>query len=165
MRKKEIKYFPAALNLNGQVVKVIGGGRIAERKISSLLKTGAHISVISPELSPKLEKLFREGKLSWQRRNVHKQDLAGAKMIIAATDDQRINKNISVWARQLGILVNIVDNCRLSSFISPAVFRNRKAIITVYTNGKDPVLSRDLKNFLKEHWDEFLSYRDRLQKN
>jgi len=60
--------------------------------------------------------------------------------------------------------VNVVDRARLSDFISPALLYMPKAIVAIYTEGKDPVLSRDLKNFLKERWDEFLSYRDRLQK-
>ncbi len=162
MRKKENQYFSVALNLKGEPVKIIGGGKVAERKILTLLETGAHIYVISPELSPRLVGLFRKNKLVWLRRLVQKHDLLGAKIIIAATGDGKTNKDISKWARKMKILVNIVDNPKLSSFISPAILHNDKAIIAIHTNGIDPVFSRDLKNFLKEHWNEFLSYRDRL---
>ncbi|MDD5595529.1 MAG: bifunctional precorrin-2 dehydrogenase/sirohydrochlorin ferrochelatase [Candidatus Omnitrophica bacterium] len=162
MRKKEKQYFSVALNLKGEPVKIIGGGKVAERKILTLLETGAHIYVISPELSPRLAGLFRKNKLVWLRRLVRKQDLSGAKIIIAATDDQKTNKDISKWAKEMNILVNIVDNPKLSSFISPAILHKDKAAIAIHTNGNDPVFSRDLKNFLKEHWNGFLSYRDRL---
>lgn len=162
MRKKANQYFSVALDLKGKPVKIIGAGKVAQRKILTLLETGADILVISPELSPGLSGLFRQNKLAWLRRRVRKNDLSGAKMIIAATDDQKTNRDVSRWAKKMGVLVNIVDNPRLSSFISPAILHKDKATIAIHTNGNDPVFSRDLKNFLKEYWDEFLSYRDRL---
>ena len=69
---------------------------------------------------------------------------------------------MSLWARKRSILVNVVDDPDLSDFISPAVFRSHNALVTVYSDGKNPVLSRDLKNYLKEQWNDFIAYRDRL---
>jgi siroheme synthase-like protein len=108
--------------------------------------------------------LAKKTKLKWLKRKVTKNDISKARIVIAATNDALVNKNVSLWSKQQGILVNIVDNPALSTFISPAVFKNNKAIIAVNSNGRDPEFSRDLKNFLKEQWDEFLSYRRRLQK-
>ena len=81
------------------------------------------------------------------------------------TDDAYIEGRIHVIAPKVSgtvLKVNVVDNPSLSSFISPAVFRAGGAVVAVYTHGRDPVLSRDIKNFLKEQWDVFLSYRNRL---
>ena len=159
-----MKHYPIAVKLASKSVLVIGGGPVAERKVLSLLETGARVRVISLTLTPQLLRLKGLKRISWLKGRVRKKDLAGAKFIIAATDDRKANKDVSSWAKSKSIPVNVVDQPSLSSFISPAILRRGKAILAVYTDGKDPVLSRDLKNFLKEQWDEFISYRDRLEK-
>jgi len=156
------EYHPIAVRLNSKLVVIIGGGHVAERKTLSLLTSGSRILIVSPVITTKLKSLAKKGKIAWRKSIAKKQDLEGASLVVAATSDNRANENVSRWAHQKKIWVNVVDNPILSNFISPAVLRDQNAIITVYTDGKDPVLSRDLKNFVKEHWDEFLSYRDRL---
>ena len=163
--KKSKNYYPVALNLEGKPAIVIGGGEVAQRKVKSLLKSGAKVKVVSPELTPDLLSLFKQRKIRLVLRKVRPGDLKAAHIIIAAKADQAVNKSISLWARRNKILVNVVDQPQLSGFISPAVLRRNKAIVAVYTDGLAPVLSRDLKNFLKEHWDDFLSYRRRLHKS
>jgi precorrin-2 dehydrogenase/sirohydrochlorin ferrochelatase len=158
------EYHPIAIRLNDKLVVIIGGGHVAERKALSLLMAGSRILVVSPVITTKLKSLVKKGKIEWRKGFAKKQDLEGASLVVAATSDKRANENISRWAHQQKIWVNVVDKPILSDFISPAVLRDQNAIIAVYTNGRDPVLSRDLKNFVKEHWDEFLSYRDGLQK-
>ena len=156
-----MKYYPIALQLNGQNVSVIGGGPVAERKILSLVKSGADIKVVSPHLTSKLAWLVTKGAISWRKGSAIKADFKSAKIVIAATSNKRVNNQVNSWARELGAWVNVVDNSTLSNFISPAIFRKGKAFIAVHTDGKDPELSRDLKNFIKEQCDDFLSYRDR----
>ncbi|MFH0913342.1 MAG: bifunctional precorrin-2 dehydrogenase/sirohydrochlorin ferrochelatase [Candidatus Omnitrophota bacterium] len=155
-------YYPIALNLKNKLALVVGGGEVSERKVKGLLKTGARVTIVSPEMTPLLRRLARQRKVKWVKRPVKEPDVAGANIIIAATSDQAVNRRVSLWAKQRKILVNAVDRPRLSDFISPAVLRAAKAIVAVYTNGRDPLLSKDLKDFLKEHWDVFLSYRHRL---
>lgn len=157
-----MKYYPIAVNLSGREVLVVGGGKVAERKIDTLLESKAKIKVVSPEFTENIERLAKLRKIVLIRRKYKLFDIKGAQLIITATNDKKVNKEISRLANKKNILVNVVDNSSLSNFISPAIFHKGKAIITVYSDGKDPVLSRDLKNFLKEHWGEFLSYRDRL---
>jgi len=159
-----IKYYPIALDIDGKTALIAGGGKVAQRKIMGLLKAGARVTVISPKVTIALGRLAKRNKLVWVKRNVKKNDIAKADIVIAATNDVVTNKNISFWSKKQKTLVNIVDNPVLSTFISPAVFKNSKAIIAVNSHGRDPEFSRDLKNFLKEQWNEFLSYRRRLQK-
>lgn len=160
--KEKINYYPIALNLKGKVSLVIGGGKVSERKVRSLLESGARITLVSPEATCRLKHLSRSRKIKWIKRRVRSSDLKQADIIIAATSKPDVNDKVSEWAGKQNKLVNVVDRKELSSFISTAVFHNCNASISVYTHGKDPALSRDLKNFLKERWDEFLSYRSRL---
>jgi len=155
-------YYPIALKLKGKNALVAGGGQVAERKVKTLLEFGARVRVVSPDLTAELKRLTRTRKIVWAARPVKALDIDGADIVIAATSDPAINKKISAWAKRRGVLVNVVDRAFLSSFISPAILRTPKSVVAVYTHGEDPVLSRDLKNFLKENWDVFLSYRNRL---
>lgn len=156
-----MRYYPVALNLANKHALVVGGGKVAEHKIKILLKFGACVKVVSPDLVPGLRRLAGAGKIRWINRLVRAADTKGADIVIAATSDTVINKRISRWSRSQRALVNVVDNPGLSDFISPAILTTAKAIIAVYTDGRDPALSRDLKDFLKKHWGLFLSCRER----
>ncbi|MDP2905723.1 MAG: bifunctional precorrin-2 dehydrogenase/sirohydrochlorin ferrochelatase [Candidatus Omnitrophota bacterium] len=155
-------YYPVALKLKGITVVVAGGGIVAERKVKTLLGFGARVRVVSPRVTPSLRGYFLARKITWVNRFIKPTDVKGAGLIIAATSDAAVNIKMSRWAKAQGILINVVDRAGLSSFISPAVFSKHRATVAVYTHGRDPALSRDLKNFLKENWDVFLSYRNRL---
>ncbi len=158
-----LKYFPIALVLKDKPVTVIGGGKIAGDKILKLLQAQADIQVIAPQITGRLRALLKNRKIKWLCRKARESDLATARLVIAATNDHKANKQVSLWARKKNIPVNVVDNSALSSFISPAIFQKREAVVTVYTNARAPVLSRDLKNFLKENWNAFRAYRDKLR--
>jgi len=157
-------YYPVVIEVKGANALVVGGVKIAQRKAMVLLKSGARVTLISPKVTNLLDGLAKRTKLKWLKRKVSKDDIAKARIVIAATNDGLVNKNVSFWSKKQGALVNIVNNPSLSSFISPAVFKKSNLIVAVNSNGKDPELSRDLKNYIKEQWGEFLSYRRRLQK-
>jgi len=158
----KIDYYPIALNIKSRPALIAGGGKVAERKVAVLLSSGTRVKVISPDLTPALKQLAESGKIRWIDRGVRRSDIRRIDIVIAATSNNKVNRQISRWAKFQKTLINVVDNPGLSNFISPALLRKNGVIIAVYTDGKDPVLSRDLKNFLKEHWDVFLSYRRRL---
>jgi len=157
-----LNYFPIALRLKDKRVIVVGAGRVAKRKIKILLDSGAKIIVIAPWAELGIQRLAKNKVLNWQKRSVRRLDLKLATLVIAATDNRVINEQVSHWARQEGIKVNVVDKPAICDFITPALIRFKKALLAIYTDGRDPVLSRDLKNYLKENWNDFLSYRDRL---
>lgn len=161
-KRKKLEYYPLAISLRDKKVVVVGGGAVAERKIELLLKAQALVRVVSPTLTPTLRQLAMKKRINWSRRLVRKSDVAEASIVIAATNSAKTNTDISRWAKKRKAWVNVVDKPSLSDFISPAVLHQSKTIIAVYTDGNNPVLSRDLKNFLKERWDEFLRYRNRL---
>ena len=158
-RAKDLQYYPLALNIKGKLVVVAGGGKVSLMKVRALLKAFAKVRVVSPDLISELKKLNKNSKIEWVSRNIRSSDLKDAFVVIAATSDEKVNRSVSNWANSRKILINVVDQPSLSNFISPAVFRKKEAIVSVFTNGISPSLSRDIKNFLNDKWKEFLSSR------
>lgn len=159
-----MEYLPIAIRLKDKKALVVGGGKVALRKVKALINAGAYVHVIAPTLCRQLSGLRAKGRINWTARAVRASDIRGVSLVIAATDDRRANALVSRAARRQRIGVNVVDQPALSDLISPAIIRAGRAIVAVYTDGKDPVLSRDIKNYLKEQWDDFISYRNRSQK-
>ena len=157
-----VKYFPIALNLNDKRVLVVGGGKVALRKVEALLEAKANILIVSPEVINEVKKIIESGDVGWEKRLVCCNDINNVDIVIAATNDSNVNQQLKQWCEKEKVLINVVDRTEMCDFISPAVLRFDKALVAVYSDGKDPVLSRDLKNYLKEQWDDFLSYRHRL---
>ncbi|MBF0252424.1 MAG: bifunctional precorrin-2 dehydrogenase/sirohydrochlorin ferrochelatase [Candidatus Omnitrophica bacterium] len=153
-RAKNQPYYPIALNIKNKLCVVAGGGNVAIMKVEALLKAAAIVRIVSPELKGKLKTLYKNKKIEWLPRTICSSDLAGAFIVIAATNNDKVNKQISDWAKKKKILINVVDEPILSDFISPAVFRKKEAIISVFTNGIAPSLSRDIKIFLDKNWEK-----------
>ncbi len=156
-----MKYYPVGLDLNGKNVLVVGAGCVAERKVKTLLAFGARITLVAPEATPYLVRLHKARKIRFVKRVYRPSDIKEAGLVIAATSDKKVNAKVSEDSKKRGVWVNVVDAKGLSDFISLSFIRKEKAIIAIHTDGRDPKLSRDLKNYLKENWNEFLSYRDR----
>ena len=89
-----IRHYPICLNLEGKKCLVFGGGRVAERKVSSLLPCGARVRVISPTLTSGLRELLKKGRIEHIKRHYQARDFSGALLVIAATDDEKINSRI-----------------------------------------------------------------------
>jgi len=165
-------YYPILLNLSGRKCIVIGGGTIAERKVSSLLDSGGSVSVIAPFITDHLRGLSQENKITFINREYEKGDLKGAFLVIAATDSSQVNKSVYEETRELGIMADIVDEPQLCDFIVPSCIRRGPLIITVSTSGKSPCLSKkirkDLESIYSEAYGTFTSMlgnmRERVQK-
>ncbi len=157
-----INYYPVFLNLSKKNVVVCGGGKVAERKIMSLMKTGANITVISPGISKKLEKEIQKGKLRHIKRQYKKGDLKKAFLVIAATDSRVVNEQIF---KDAVCPVNVVDTPDLCNFIVPSVVRRPPLIIAISTSGISPALSKSIRKELEKlYGTEFSSYLMLLQK-
>lgn len=135
-------YYPIMLQLAGRRCTVVGGGRVAERKINSLLQHGGQVTVISPKLTPHLLTLAQGGKIQWQKRFYEKGLLRGSELIITATDDPLVSQACCEEARALGIMINVVDMPERGDFIIPAIHRQNSLTFAVSTEGKSPLLSR-----------------------
>ena len=117
-------YVPVMLNCRGRLCLIVGGGKVAERKAVTLLNARAVVHIVSPLLrSEKLQRLESEKTLRWTKRKYQSDDLIGAFMVHAATDDSKLNLQIAEDANRLGVLVNVASNGEAGTFINPTVLR------------------------------------------
>ena len=106
-------FFPLFVDMNGRKVLIVGGGKVAERRIRVLLDFGADITVISPEVSEYIENAASLGTIRLHKRNYTEGDVTALMpfFVIAATDDQQVNHQIAMEAKSLNIHVSVAD-CR-----------------------------------------------------
>jgi precorrin-2 dehydrogenase/sirohydrochlorin ferrochelatase len=155
-------YYPLFVNLRGKKVVVVGGGKVAERKILSLLKAGADVTVISPKITKKIENERCKGNLKLINRQYRNGDLDNAFLVIAATDCPVTNEKAS---KDAPCLLNVVDTPRLCNFIVPSTVNRGPLTIAVSTGGVSPALSRSIRRELeKEFGSEFAHYLESLRK-
>jgi uroporphyrin-III C-methyltransferase/precorrin-2 dehydrogenase/sirohydrochlorin ferrochelatase len=124
---------------------VVGGGEVAARKVNQLLKAEAKVTVVAPELCSELSDRHTEQEIDHIAEAFSDEHLASATLVIAATDDEVINQEISVLAQAKSIPVNVVDNPKLCSFIMPSVVDRSPVQIAISTGGASPVLARLLR--------------------
>lgn len=149
-----MRYYPLNLNIEGQKCVVIGGGRVAERKVNALLAFGAEVQVVSPDLTEGLQRLVDEGKVTYQQRRYAPEVLAGAFLAFAATSARGVNAQVARDARALGILVNVADSAAECTFILPAILERDELLIAVSTGGRSPALAKRVRDRLAELWGE-----------
>ncbi len=135
-------YLPIFLDLKGKPCLVVGGGNVAYRKATLLLKSGAKVSVVSPELCAPLAALTEIKYLSERFQASH---LVGITLVIAATDETATNEEISREAKSRNIPVNVVDNPALCTFIMPAILDRSPLMVAFSTGGAAPVLARMMR--------------------
>ena len=141
-------FYPVFLNLAGRRCIIIGGGQIAEGKISKLLDSGATIVVISPDATPGIRKFAETGKVELDLRKYRPGDLQDAFLVIAATNDRVVNQEIFEEAETLGVLLNAVDDMPRCSFIAPSIVKKGPVTIAISTGGASPALARRLRETL-----------------
>ena len=160
-------YYPVYLNIKDRKCIVVGGGVVAERKINLLLKKGANITIISPDLTDNLHSLAEENKITHIKDKFHERYLEKAQLIIGATNDNRVNKEIYNAAKKRNILVNIVDSPKYCNFIVPSVVERGDLIISISTSGRSPALSKKIRKELEqkygEEYSQFLSIMGRIR--
>jgi precorrin-2 dehydrogenase / sirohydrochlorin ferrochelatase len=145
--------YPIMLQLDGKKVVVIGGGKVAERKVHGLLGTGARVIVVSPEATMGLETLFVDGRIDWKKKSFSAEDLQDAALIFAATDNRDINLSVKSLAGKHQ-LVSIADDPELSDFHLPAHVQRGRLSIAVSTGGASPTLAKKLRAELEQQFDE-----------
>ena len=149
-----MKYYPINLDITNKRCVVIGGGRVAERKVESLLKCGGNVTVISPNLTPQLKALLSQGKIDHVLRKYQKGDLQGTFLVFSATDDPLVNTFITREAKREGTLINVVDTPKMCNFIVPSVVDRDDLVISISTNGKSPALAKRIREELEIKYGE-----------
>lgn len=134
-------YFPIFLDLRARTCLVVGGGEVALRKITMLARAGAHVRCVSPAISEELRDFLLDPHC-WIEREFLENDLNGCALVVAATDDDEVNAKVSQLAQARQLPVNVVDNPRLCSYITPAIVDRSPLIIAISSGGNAPVLAR-----------------------
>jgi siroheme synthase-like protein len=141
--------YPVQLNLAGKPVLVVGGGRVARRKVEGLLLSGAVVTLVAPEVDHELAAL---PGLTVHRRRYERTDLAGQRLVLTATNDTATNQQVHDDADAAGLWVNSADDPDRCTFTLPAVVRNGDLTLTVATNGRSPALAAHLKQRLADEY-------------
>ena len=139
------KYYPAFLNLEGRPCIVIGGGAIAERKVKGLLESGARVTVVSPNVTARLQRRIDKSQIDHIRREYRDRDYAGMYLLIAATDNMALNREIGIKAHESGLIVNVVDDPEYCDFVAPSIVRRGDITFAISTAGASPALARWLR--------------------
>ena len=144
-----MEHLPVFLSVKNRFCVIVGGGEIATRKVSLLLRAGARVRVVSPELCPNLTTLRDQGKIEHIPRGYQDGDLDEACLAVAATDDSEVNRTVAAAGRQLSTPVNVVDHPEEGSFIMPSIIDRSPVIAAVSTSGASPVLARLIRSRLE----------------
>ncbi len=136
--------YPIFVKLQNQPCLVVGGGPVALRKIRLMKSAGADITVVAPELCEDLAQEFGRA-ITHHARNFNDEDIAGYRLITAATNVPAVNRRVSKLAQAANIPVNVVDEPELCSFITPSIIDRSPVLIAISTGGGAPVLARLLR--------------------
>ena len=144
-------FYPANINLHNRKCLVVGGGTVAERKVVSMLISGAIVTVISPENTELVEFLAEIGTIHLHKRQLNEGDTQGYFLVCAATDDTSLNTAVFVEAHEKYKirLVNVVDVIPQCSFAAASVVTDGDIIISISTSGKSPATSRRIREHLE----------------
>lgn len=144
------KLYPMMADLTGKRCLVVGGGAVAERKVALLVKCGARVDVVSPKVTARLRALGSSRRIRLRRRPVQAADLAGAFLVVVATDDPRVNREVAERVHSTGGLVNVADDPAACSFLVPSVIRRGDLTVAISTGGSSPALAKKLRQRLEQ---------------
>ncbi|MFZ1850809.1 MAG: siroheme synthase CysG [Nitrosomonas sp.] len=144
-------FFPIFLVLKNRPCLVVGGGEVATRKITMLLRAGARVYVVARQLNAALTDFCTQQRIQYLGQDFQPIHLADFVLVIAATDDDSLNQLVSQAAQQRNIPVNVVDNPQLCTFIMPSIVDRSPLLIAISSGGQAPVLARLLRAQL-ETW-------------
>jgi precorrin-2 dehydrogenase len=147
-----MSYYPVFLRVAGRPCLVIGGGRVAEQKVDSLLKACADVTVMSPQLTPRLTALAAAGRIEHRPHRYASGDLAGFFLVYAATDDAALHEQIAIEADAAGVLLNVVDRPQLCHFIVPSVVERGDLMIATSTSGASPAMAKRIRRDLEHRF-------------
>jgi precorrin-2 dehydrogenase / sirohydrochlorin ferrochelatase len=140
--------YPIALVLDGRPCLVVGGGEIADGKLDALLLAGAVVTVVSPEVRPRIAALAADGQITLHQRPYRASDLDGIYLALAATDDRPLNARVVTEARAVGILTQAVDDIPYCDFFAVAIVRRGDLQLGISTNGRSPAFARWMRERL-----------------
>ena len=165
------RFLPISISLKDRKVLVVGGGTVAQRKVETLLDYDCAIMLVAPTLADKVEYYGERGLITVEKREYRGGEAAEYGLVISASDDEQVNRQVYDDSRAARVPVNVVDNPALCDVIFPAVVKRDCLTVAVGSDGRAPFLSSHLKlileNIFPEHWTKLATlasrFRDRVQ--
>lgn len=148
-------FIPLMIDISNKRVVIVGGGQVAERRIGTLVNYTTHIKVISPSLTVALYHRYEQGEMSWCAKSFEVTDIAEADLIIAATNDNRVNQQIAASKPQHALL-NMTTKAHAGDVVFPSILRRGRLTLSISTNGASPTLTAQILEEFKTRFD--LSY-------
>jgi uroporphyrin-III C-methyltransferase/precorrin-2 dehydrogenase/sirohydrochlorin ferrochelatase len=159
-----VDFLPIFANVRNRLCLVVGGGDVAKRKAGVLLEAGAKVRVVAPEIDPELAKQNNVESIIARFEETH---LDGVTLIIAATNDRAVNKQVSELAQARNIPVNVVDDPELCSFIMPAILDRSPLMVAFSSGGASPVLTRmmrgKLETVIPQNYSKLAAFAERFR--
>jgi precorrin-2 dehydrogenase / sirohydrochlorin ferrochelatase len=154
--------YPVMIKIKEKKITVIGGGKVAERKIDSLLQAEGIVEVVSPTVTEKIQTWAEYNHLTWLKKMFEPADVYHSFLVIAATNKREINQQVAEAVNDFQLL-NVVDDPDKSNFIVPSSFRQGNLTIAVSTSGSSPGLAKKIKSELAQQYDgTYAEYLDFL---
>ena len=145
-----MQYFPIFLDLKAKPVLVVGGGEVACRKVDSLVRAGAIVTIVSPAIDDYLKDLVAQNECHWIQNFYSKEILAHRYVQVwATTDNPSLNHQVYHDAKKLGLLVNVVDDLAYCDFITPSMINRGRIQVAISSGGASPVLVRNIRQKLE----------------
>ena len=139
--------YPVNLVLAGRSCLVVGGGPVAARKVEGLLAAGAQVHVVATSVGPDVR--ARTGA-TWEERAYRPGEASGYRLVVVATDDGEVNRQVADDAEKAGVWVNAADDPASCSFMLPSIVRRGPITLAVSTGGRSPALARWLRARLSD---------------
>ncbi len=164
---ESFSYYPLFADLNGKKVVVVGGGRVAERKVQPLASAGAKVLLVSPELTDNIRRMADEGRITVKERKFRPHDLDDAWLVVSATDDRDVQRLVVAETDKRHIFCNVVDIPEMCSFIVPSMVRRGDLCIAISTAGRSPAVAKRIRMDMEEAypviWGLYLQLLGRLR--
>src|SRR3972149_7637970 len=158
------KFYPIYLDVKDKKCVIVGGGKVAYRKVCSLKEAGAEVVVVSPETCPEIAD---KKDIALIKKDYDENILDGALLVIAATDNEAVNKKVSLDARKRNIIVNVVDHPELCSFIVPSTINRGDLCISISTGGASPAVAKSIREKLEDvfgsEYEEYLNLLTKMR--
>ena len=163
-----MRYYPVNLDIRNRKCLVVGGGSVSTRKVMTLLECGAIITVVSPDVTEELLELAEKKMIELKKRPYEPSDIDGMFLVIGATDNEELNRQINKDAERQNKLCNIADRPEACNFILPSIVNRGNLVIAISTSGKSPAFAKkmrqDLEKEFGEEYDEFLQLMGAIRK-
>lgn len=150
MEHKEKKFFPLFVDFTQKRVVVIGGGKIAVRRIQTLLTFVGEITVIAPACTESVKTLCQKGKIIYKQKKFEAEDIENADLVLAVTDNHALNEEIYKICKENNILVNVASNQEKCDFHFPGILEYENVVIGFNGCGKDHKKVRRVREMIQE---------------